>query len=425
MEYNLSLSAMINAAGALLFLFEGIAILLLSRGSRRGFWIGAAAATFGLTFIVENVIDYLGRGTIEAWVVGGVMALAVLPIIQLARVLATESGPSVSRSLNWILVALGLASLVATWVAVTDPEIADANGITPEPVGAFVLAVRLALMVGLVGFLFAAVRRFVASKHEGNRRAMAGLTLSLGLFTMFWICGNAAAPTPLDETGGLVLGISIMAFAVVALWAILPLLFTQGPTARLARWSFAALLLAGFLAIPVLLAVGLDYAAASAGFGIFGITRSVGAVFLARAVLRHDLLGMPLPTVAVRRGAIATGALATLFIVAQVAQNFLSSEYGLITGGIVAGAFLFAAQPLQRAMENIMSRGASKASLPFPAGRLAENERVYQLAMKKFTADGRITTEEELALAHLADALGLTTRRAMELRLELNSKRGR
>ncbi|HEX9815704.1 MAG TPA: hypothetical protein VGB18_01880, partial [Candidatus Thermoplasmatota archaeon] len=199
-----------------------------------------------------------------------------------------------------------------------------------------------------------------------------------------------------------------------------------GPEPRVARAVFWVLLAAGGLSILLILGTGSDYAAASAGFGIFGLLRTIGAVFLALAVVRYNLLRVALPDVAVRRGAIATGALATLFIVAQVAQNFLSAEYGLLTGGIVAGAFLFAAQPLQRAMENILSGGKARPSLTVPAGRLAENERVYRVALKKFQADGRITPEEELALAHLADALGLTTRRATELRLDItNNKRGR
>ncbi len=287
-------------------------------------------------------------------------------------------------------------------------------------------ATRVGLLAALALLIVSGALAFRAlpSDDQIGRRAVAALTVAFGLFTMFWVEGSAIAPVGFASPAAIVTFASIFLLGLVAIAGATMFVIPPLPVPSLGRGVFAALTFAGFLAAPALLATGVDFAAASAGFGIFGILRTIGAVFLVRAVLRYGLLGVPLPTFAVRRGTIATGALAVLFIVAQIAQNVLSSAYGLITGGLVAGAFLFAAQPLQRAMENLISNRGARTPRPVTSGAATENERVYRLALEKFGADGRVTADEELALAHLADVMGITTRRATELRLDLARKKG-
>jgi hypothetical protein len=174
-----------------------------------------------------------------------------------------------------------------------------------------------------------------------------------------------------------------------------------------------------FLALGGAALVGLSmvsfFFADNSEFGLFGIMRTAGAFALATAVVKYDLLGVPLPHIVVKRGVLAGAALAILFIVAQIGQNFLSAQYGLLGGGVIAGAFLFAASPIQKRMERI---GEGKAS-PRSIGVAAQAEAAFRNAVALAYKDRRFTHKEELALADLAEQLGLGARRATEIRHEL------
>jgi hypothetical protein len=115
----------------------------------------------------------------------------------------------------------------------------------------------------------------------------------------------------------------------------------------------------------------------------------------------------------VSKGAVGAGALAVLFIVAQVAQNFFSAQYGLYMGGIIAGTFLFVASPVQKAIE----RRAGNA--PAKAGTRPGKEEAYRSALRFALRDRALSPQERIALAHLADELGLTAGRAAELESEV------
>jgi hypothetical protein len=159
--------------------------------------------------------------------------------------------------------------------------------------------------------------------------------------------------------------------------------------------------------------------------GTFGAVRTVGAIFLVLAVVKGDVLEVQLPRLAVRRGAIATGALAALFIVAQVAQNFFSAQYGLYMGGLVAGVFLFAASPIQRSFE----RMGNRLPAPTPSGArdgLPDPSRfeAYRAAVRAAVADGVMTPTEEEHLADVAHHLNLSPRDALRLRREVEREMG-
>ncbi len=153
-------------------------------------------------------------------------------------------------------------------------------------------------------------------------------------------------------------------------------------------------------------------------WGVNGILRLIGWTALVYAIVRHDLLGVQLPHIAVSRGALGASSLALLFIIAQIVENFLDARYSLLTGGIFAGAFLFSAQPLQRAIEGLGRRpsvpGAGRAPLAGDAG-----EERFRNAVRLAYRDRRFSPEEELMLADLAEGLGLGARRATEIRHEV------
>jgi hypothetical protein len=85
-----------------------------------------------------------------------------------------------------------------------------------------------------------------------------------------------------------------------------------------------------------------------------------------------------------------------------------------LTGGIVAGTFLFAANPIQKRIEG-MGEGKSRRSRPAGAGA----EESYRAALRFALKDKRLTKEEERSLLVLAHDLGIAPARAFELRDEL------
>jgi hypothetical protein len=178
-------------------------------------------------------------------------------------------------------------------------------------------------------------------------------------------------------------------------------------------WPIMAILFLLYRATPETVADARNDA-----WGVFGMIRILAWTVLVYAILRADLLGVRLPRIAVSRGAVAAAALATLFIVAQVAQNFLSSEYGLLTGGIIAGAVLFAANPVQKAIERATERQPRDRSKP-ASGKAQEN--AYKAAVR-LALRGGITSREEMDLARIAEAHGIGPVRALELRREMETR---
>jgi hypothetical protein len=118
---------------------------------------------------------------------------------------------------------------------------------------------------------------------------------------------------------------------------------------------------------------------------------------------------------------LATGALASLFIVAQVAQNFLAAQYGLLMGGVVAGTVVFAASPIQRAMEAKTSRRSSEPTA-IAAAPVARREQTYRKALRLAMRDRKLTAEEESHLFELAEDLGIGAGRAFQLKREIEEE---
>ncbi|MEA3165207.1 MAG: hypothetical protein QOJ26_51, partial [Thermoplasmata archaeon] len=162
-------------------------------------------------------------------------------------------------------------------------------------------------------------------------------------------------------------------------------------------------------------------------WGLLGVCRLVGWAVLVFGIVKLDVLGIELPHFVVRRGAVAGGALALLFIVAQLAQNFFSAEFGLLSGGVIAGTFLFAASPLQRAFERMGERTTKAISEPAaPAFHqpTPRQEEAFREAVRFALRDHRLTGEEEVRLFRVAEALGISAGRAMELRHEVERAQG-
>lgn len=403
MEFNFSPVALIDAGGGFLFLLVGLAILALAWRSTRGRLIGGLAASFGLAYVVQNLIRFDADvgGTL---VVAPPAVVAAALAIALVRHLSADLTPGARRRLT--VLCAGLAVPVGLFFAGYAVRTAD-RGVSESIVFLDNLAYAGVLQPVLVVLLAVCVLPLRA----GRALAYPGrllLGLSFGLFQAYINAESAAvAGTTPGLAGALIdasgVGIGIAA-AIVAGWLIASCPADQR---RLGASAFAAVMVVMLTAILVSLRVErFDY-------GIFGIIRSVGTVLLVLAIARHDILQVPLPRLVVRRGALAGGALAVLFIVAQVAQNFFSAEYGLLTGGVIAGTFLFAASPVQRAIER--SSGHPKPH----AAALGSAASGYKAALRAAMRDGTLTRREERHLAEVAMALGISAVQALDLRDEV------
>lgn len=393
------LALAIRVGSAALWMALGAFILIVGRRRGGAAMLGAFALAFGAQFAATNVALAFPTADV-AWVFW-LSSLATAAAGLLALALAWRA---LESSRARVLVIGGGATL-ATWTAsLSAPEsyaaAMRAAGLA-GPVAELQLAgirVFSASSMCMVALLAALAVRARSSEGAEARSAEAP-ALAIGL----WLGYNTALDTALDtESLEAYSALRLSAFCVAAsLWVF------GGSRERWVGWGLLASALAG--------AIGTTWFGESV-FGSVGVgvLRTVGVAILARAVFKDALLGVPLPRLAEHRGAAAATALALLFIVAQVAQNFFSAEYGLLTGGIVAGAFLFAAQPIQRAFERSSSRTIT------PTTRTHDRASgLYRATVRRYLRDGTITRDEERHLAHLAGELGLDAGHAFEMREEI------
>lgn len=420
MALDLSISALVNVGGALLFCALGIAILVVARRSRLGRLIGATAATFGFAYVLQNVLfNQSLNSTSTTAPLPFFLAFAATAIAQgfLTLELAKRLTPAGRRLLGAKAIAAGVG-LVAFLSLVLQPEV-RAVALPPDTWGATAVITQIVAQFGLGVLVAATSDAFRAARDDRERAAFAGLGLSFAPFMVFLSVGGfppLAVPSlgsgwafQVTNQYGLVIGL-------LAMVAIVPFAWTKrgGP---LVKAVFPVSLAAGFLGLVFML---LDSSRFQDYYGAYGIIRTVSAVFLVVAIVRHGLLGVPLPHFAVKRGVLATGALAALFIVAQVAQNFFAAEYGLLMGGVVAGAVVFAASPLQRAME---ARSASRSTSPTAhTVPVARRERTYRNALRLAMRDRKLTAAEEAHLFELAEDLGIGAGRAFQLKREVEAE---
>lgn len=315
----------------------------------------------------------------------------------------------------WILgVGLGVGIAAVAPALVVHAIAPDGWSLVGSPAGPLPRSLyRLTLAVGLaavLAFVAAAARALPSLPPEGRRRAVivtaavgpiVGARAALDVFEALPYAAVAYAP--------MLLAVAVSA----ALWAVAAF----GPNVRVAR-NVSLWLVAVPLAVFALVA-GLGSGPAEAT-GVAGIARTLGVAVLAYGVT-VGILGADLPTATVRRGSLATLALVVLLVVAQVAQNFLSDAYGLLTGGIVAGALLFAAQPIQRAVDRL---GATASATVVPAPPTQALAPAYREAVRFALKDRRVTRTEELHLARLAQQMGLGAEDAMRLRHEVEDELG-
>ena len=407
MEFDVSPGALINAGGALLFLLAGIAILAVARQTRLGLRLGAFAAAFGLAYVVENLVDYDVDPVSAAVLLVPASAAAVCLGFLIAEVVRELPRPARSK-VGVVAAGMGLTVVVALVVLfgrqLDDPGLISKVG--ANSVGAFPLTffVQPFLLV-----LLAAGAQVPSGGPLQIYRGRLLLGLSAGLFAVNIGMVSAASNSPDGSWRGPAIdGVGLLIGALVVYTAWLVLRGRPAGAEPFARRAFFAMVVVGVAGC-----IQQAFPEGTSTIGPYGIIRSLGAVLLVLAVVKYDVLGVPLPRLMVRRGALAGGALAMLFIVAQVAQNFFSAQYGLLMGGILAGGFVFAASPIQRAIERSGERAKPTAAAPGSA------VVAYKAAMRAAMRDGTLTRREERHLAEVAMALGISPVQALDLRDEV------
>lgn len=142
--------------------------------------------------------------------------------------------------------------------------------------------------------------------------------------------------------------------------------------------------------------------------GSFGVVAGIGVAVLAYAILRHQMFDVDVKLKwTLRRGTVAAVFLAVFFVVAQLAQNFLSDQYGWALGGAGAGLLLFLLAPIQRAAERLSDKAMPGVQEKDPAYVRAKKRETYRSAYAAAWSDGTMTQKDMRMLQQVREALGL------------------
>lgn len=393
-----SVGALIRSGAALLAILLGSFCLTARPRTRVSTWLG-----------VFLILDALGYGI---YALGGGYAFfphkdLVVPTLSATMVLSTAAGAALLASFWPELLALrhhgpelacGLVTAAAAlllapflwFVADTHPSAetygSQANARLAELDNAS-FGVFIACTALVAAALLAHIRHRAADPAGRGRLLLATyLLVAASLNAAFLFV--AAAVGEFSTLARAAIAVTGACYLVVAFC-----LLGLGSVGGWSRWwpvailftVLAATLVAMLLAMP-------DFD--DGGFG--AVANLLALAGVAYALFRLDLVGTPIPRP--RAGVLASVALATLFITAEVVQNFTSDSFGLVTGGILAGAAVFVAYPLQRAAERAVDRGAG------PAGSATDK---YRRFVETAWRDGRLGANERLLLGEARRQLGL------------------
>lgn len=414
MAVDLSFPNLVNAGGGLLFLLAGFTILALARDARGGRLLGWFSIAFGAHYVATNLYYYSPGDPLPGWI--GILIALSMTVLALALSRERLRGaPSSARMFVGVVALLSFGLYAARVLAVlVNPEFMAAAGASSDDVIGLVVAVTVFLGdAALLVLLAAGVARFSTLPADATqeRRAILLATLAFGLYIVSFIVPNMLVPASPSLPGADVSNFAGLAIAGLAVACFAPLACAAADDRRLARRGLLAFVAAG-LAGVLLASAKLVLGGGAGDFGSYGIVRAIGVVLLAIAVLRYDLLGVPLPRIAVRRGTLTMVALAALIIVAQIAQNVVSPRYSLLMGGVASGIIVFA-----------FERRRFPDASPSPVGSSAV--LTYRAAVRAALDDGVMTPREEEHLAEVAHHLRLSPVDALRVRREVERELGR
>lgn len=416
MAIEVTLPIVLRSAGPLLFTLLGVALVVWSRGRREPILVGATMATISAMLVASNAV-LAGGGAAFLTLATVLAALAILSAVGFAAHVVTTT-PHPQRA--WSLL-LALASIPCLWLTYEasygDSLVAYGAVIPAELMPQFtvyfeVAYVAIPIHAVLVGLM--------ALRAAGDARALATSAGVAAVFGILWgiiFGGEALAWAGTDYARAPLIMLAI--FLVGALLWLVPMIVHGS---RAARAVVLALLTGALLGMLRVVQTGeslqLDPYAPQ------GIARLVAWAILARTALTAGWLDTGY--VSRHRAGLAATALAALFIVAQLAEQLLNAELGLLVGSVVAGALFFAANPIQRAMESVLHT-REPDSPPSVEGPLAArgpsatqvNEAAYVNALRLALRDRALAPEEIVQLHDLAERLGIGAGRAHALYVDI------
>lgn len=147
-------------------------------------------------------------------------------------------------------------------------------------------------------------------------------------------------------------------------------------------------------------------------------------IFLALGILRAQLFDIDLKIKwTINKSTLVAVFVGVFFVSAQVAQAFLTTEYGWAIGGVVAGLLLLAINPLQRFAAHIADTAMPNVH-DSEEHRTIRKHEVYQAALEEALADGELSSKDRSVLAALQDHLGITAKEALHLERTLAHTKG-
>ena len=146
----------------------------------------------------------------------------------------------------------------------------------------------------------------------------------------------------------------------------------------------------------------------------FSIAEVLFVSLMAYGILRTQLFDIDLRLAAgVRRGAIAAIVLFVFFAAAELAERFVSEEFGYVIGAFAAAVLLLVHKPVERFAE-----GLSRVVLPgveSPEYVAFRKLQVYLEAVEAAYEDGQISKEDRAILKRLQTTLGVAAKDAERL----------
>lgn len=193
----------------------------------------------------------------------------------------------------------------------------------------------------------------------------------------------------------------------------------QRARAFLVAFTFFDLVWGGFYGSAAYLATqgSMNAALAEVLALVYAIATPIFVALLTYAILKVQLFDIELRIkIGIRRGTVALVFLIVFVAVAEIAQSFLSAEYGLAAGGVVAGILLVAIRPLERMADRVASVAMPTAT-GSPEYLAYKKLEVYRAAVESaLEADGRIDDREIAKLDRLAAKLGVRPEDAAAVR---------
>lgn len=128
---------------------------------------------------------------------------------------------------------------------------------------------------------------------------------------------------------------------------------------------------------------------------------------VAYGVLRVQLFDIDLRVKrTLKRGTVAAAFVATFFVVSELAEEFLSSQFGAVLGVLGTGALVFFLDPIQRAAERL-SNAAMPNTVDTPEYESFRKLQVYDSAIRAALEDGHISARQRRVLDSMVQSMGI------------------